>query len=363
MRNEIIASDENFLRLLVYDRLADTPPHAAMTEPKRIIGGSPDHPEDSVVQFPCGLYIDPKNGEIYVLSNDIEQTLSIFPRDAQGNVPPPRWLRVPIETFGVAVDEEGQEMYVTVQHPGAVLAFHKMAQANDAPIRILEGPRTLLADAHGIAIDTKNQWMFVSNHGANSYGQDGKHFGLMPHFVQGNGVPGWNIWDYPTQRRTTVPGSGVFHPSSITVHPLKASGDAPPIRVIQGPKTQLNWPAHIFLDTEHGELFVANDVGNSVLVFRATDRGDAAPLRVLKGPKARIQNPSGVYVDTKNEELVVSNIGNNAITVYPRTASGDTAPLRTIRSGPLGKRARAPILIKPGGVTYDTKREEILVPN
>lgn len=54
-------------------------------------------------------------------------------------------------------------------------------------------------------------------------------------------------------------------------------------------------------------------------------------------------------------------MGNHTATVYRRTASGNVAPLRTIRSAPLGKLALA--IGNPGAVGYDSKREEILVPN
>jgi hypothetical protein len=66
-------------------------------------------------------------------------------------------------------------------------------------------------------------------------------------------------------------------------------------------------------------------------------------------------------VDAKNKELWVSNLGNSSATVYPLTASGDAAPLRTIRSAPRDK-----ISLKFGktqAVAYDSKREQILVPN
>jgi hypothetical protein len=120
-------------------------------------------------------------------------------------------------------------------------------------------------------------------------------------------------------------------------------------------------PSHLFLDQERGELFVANDMGNSILVFDASASGDAAPKRVLKGPRTQIQNPTGVFVDLKNDELWVASFGNRAATVFHRTAEGDTPPLRVIRNGP----ADAPALMigNPGAIGYDTKREEILVPN
>ena len=362
-RNEIIASDENILRLMVYDRLANTPPSATMTEPKRIIGATPDNPEDSVVQYPCGLYIDPQNGDLYSLTNDIGQTLSVFSRDARGNAPAKRTLRIPIGSFGIAVDEGRQEMFVTVQHPATVLVFHKQAEGKQAPVRILEGRRTQLADPHGVAVDQKKQLLFVTNYGAVSYSKDpeGKLFGMMDHFNQENGRPGWTIWNVQNVWRNIEPGSGKYFDPSITVYPLEASGNVAPLQVIQGPKTQLNWPGHLSVDADHGELFVANDVGDSILVFRVSDRGNVAPLRVLKGAKTGLKNPTGVFVDTKNDELVVSNMGNHSITVYPREASGDAAPIRIIRSGPLG--TSGPMLVKPGGVSYDTKRDEILVPN
>ena len=123
----------------------------------------------------------------------------------------------------------------------------------------------------------------------------------------------------------------------------------------------MNWPAGIAADPEREELYVANDAGDSILVFSADARGDATPIRTLKGPRSGIKNPTGLFLDKKNDELWVSNFGNHTATVYKPTASGDTPPLRTIRSGPLGEPSL--MIGNPGSVAYDTKREEILVPN
>ena len=38
--NEIVLQDENLGQIMVYDRQENTPPKAALSEPKRIIGGS-----------------------------------------------------------------------------------------------------------------------------------------------------------------------------------------------------------------------------------------------------------------------------------------------------------------------------------
>ena len=322
--NEIVLQDENLFQIMVYDRMANTPPTGRLTEPKRIIGG-----HETKVEFNCGLYIDPKTGDIYSVNNDTLDTLSVFSRNARGNVHPDRTLHTPHGTYGIAVNEETQELYLTIQHQNAIVVHRKIAQGEEKPIRILEGAHVGLADPHGIGIDTKNQLMFVANYG--------------------------------NAKNNKVPGSGTFVAPSINVYSLKASGDTPPLRVITGPQTQLNWPAHVYVDQEHGEVFVANDGESSILVFHVADDGDVAPTRVLKGPKTQIKNPTGIFVDTVHDELVVANMGNHSATVYPRAASGDTPPARTIRSGPLGKAALQ--IGNPGSVAYDTKRDAIITPN
>ena len=339
--NEVVMTDENLFQVLVYDRLANTPPTANMTEPKRVIRG-----QRTKIEFQCGLYIDPQSGDIFAVNNDTVDTLVIFSRNAKGDAAPDRELHTPHGTFGIAVDERKQEMFLTVQHSSSVVVYRKLAQSTDAPLRYLQGNRTRLADPHGIALDTKNNLLYVVNHGNHREFQMGD--GARP------GAPAM-----PTRR--VVPGSGRNLPSSITVFPIDAQGDTPPLRVIEGPKTQLNWAAGITIDPERDELFVANDAGDAVLVFRASASGAVAPIRTIRGPRSGIKNPTGLFLDTKNDELWVSNFGNHTTTVYKPTASGDAPPLRTIRSGPVGRPAL--MIGNPGSVAYDSKREEILVPN
>ena len=123
----------------------------------------------------------------------------------------------------------------------------------------------------------------------------------------------------------------------------------------------MDWAAAISLDPETGNLYVANDVGNSVLVFKGTDSGDVAPTQVIKGDKTGLSRPVGVAVDAKNREVWVSNMGNSSATCYSLKASGDATPVRTIRSAPLGRSSMK--FGKPQAVAYDSKRELYLVPN
>ena len=241
---------------------------------------------------------------------------------------PKRELYTPHGTFGISVDEDAGEMYLTVQHQNSVVVYPKAAAGEDKPLRELVGPKTQLEDPHGIAIDYKNGLMFVSNHG--------------------NAI-------------VEATDSGKFEPPSITVYPLKASGDTAPLRIIEGARTRLDWPAGMRVDSEHGELYVANDGESSIIVFKITDSGNVAPTRVIRGPKTHVLNPTDVYVDLRHNEIWAANMGNHSAVVFPRTASGDVAPLRVIRSAPIEKKALA--IGNPGAVAYDRNRDEILAPN
>ena len=351
VNDEVIFTDENLFQLLVYDRKANSSPTGGLTEPKRIIGGL-----NTKIEFNCHVYVDPKNGDLYTISHDSDgMPMTIFNRQAKGNVAPTRELDVPKGTYAIAVDERAEELFFAIQHDSAVSVFRKYADRDEPPIRLLQGDKTLLGDAHGIALDTRKGEMFVSNYGYSSSRLPAQEVG------EGSGRREREKPNWPRQRSVAIAGTGKILPPSINVYPIKAHGDIPPLRVIQGPKTQLNMPSHVFLDEANGELYVANDMGDSILVFDTAASGDAAPKRVLKGPKTQIKNPTGLYVDMKNDELWVANFGAHAGVVFKRTAQGDTPPLRVIRNGPVD----APSLMigNPGAIGYDTKREEILVPN
>jgi DNA-binding beta-propeller fold protein YncE len=342
-RNEVVLQDENLFQTMVFDRTTNTPKAAAMSEPRRAIRGPATY-----LELNCAVYIDPKTGNIYSLNNDTERHMTVWDREARGNASPTWKLHTPMGAFGLAVDEETEELMITAQHESSVSWFKKTARDDEAPTGVLQGDKTLLADPHGIALDTKQNVFFVANFGSVATPR--------PNVVsQGGPGPFW-----PLGAGEMVPGSGRFLPVSITVYDKNARGNTPPIRIITGSNTQLNWPAGLFVDSERGELYVANDGGGSILVFSTSAQGNAAPIRVLKGPRTLLSYPSSVFVDLKNDEMWVANFGNHRATVYPRTAAGDTAPIREIRSAPDG--TPAPTLANVR-IDFDTKRQQILAPN
>jgi DNA-binding beta-propeller fold protein YncE len=321
--DEVVLVDTNTFAVKTFDRLENTPSNVRASVPKRVIEGP-----KTKLEFNNGLYIDPKTGDVTTVAADNDHLVT-FPHGATGDVEPTRDLRVTHRGYAIAVDEAKQQMYLTIQYPPEISVYRKNANGNDKPIRRIAGESTRLSDVHGMAIDTKNRLIFVNN---------------------------WGHVSDPL-----LAGTGRFEAPSISVYPLDADGDTPPLRVIQGSKTQLNWPAMMSLDPQTGDLFVANDLGHEILVFHTTDKGDIAPRRSLKGDKTGLSNPMGIFVDSKNKELWVANLGNSSATVYPLNASGNQPPLRTIRTAPSGKISLK--FGKPSGTAYDSKREQLLVAN
>ena len=353
----VVMTDENLHRIVEYHRLDNTPPGVTFTEPQRVIEGV-----NTNTEMLCGVYIDPQTLEVYVTNNDTVDWMPVFSREARGNVAPDRKLATPHRTWGIAADEIRQELYMTIEFPSAVVVYRKAAVGTDAPLRMLEGDATQLADARGLAVDTTNDLMFVSNHGHRRF-----YGGPAVSSMAGT----WGDWiredGFPIQTglrtlpRSHLPGLGRNELPSINIYERTASGNTAPLRVIKGPRTQLNWPGHLAVHEDRGEVFVANDAGNSILVFRASDSGDVPPIRVIRGPGTGLQNPAGLALDRVNDELWVANMGNYSATVYPMTADGDVEPLRTIRGGPPGQIGL--MIGNPGAVAYDSLRQEILVPN
>ena len=108
-----------------------------------------------------------------------------------------------------------------------------------------------------------------------------------------------------------------------------ADGEEAPLRVIQGPHTQIKGTAgggndKVSVDPANNEIYIPIDTAK-VLVFDRTANGDVAPKRVLRGITGAIA------VDPIHNVLVVNTA--NAMNIFDRTVSGDVKP-KAVISGP-----------------------------
>jgi DNA-binding beta-propeller fold protein YncE len=334
--DRVVFSDENRHSLLVYDRSAGGA-STDVTEPRNWVFGP-----KTLLGYIAGVEVDPKRKEFYTVNNDSGDRMTVFSYDDHGNVQPRRSLVLPHQSWDVSLAPGRDEIAITVQQSNAISLFKRTATGTAAPIRTIRGLATELEDPHGLYFDETHNELIVANHG--NWTQ------IRPYS--------------PYDPLTTDVGeykSGAFHPSAITFHAADANGDVPPLRTVEGDLTGLNWPMGIDVDLTHDEIAVANYGDSSVRVFRRAGKGNVQPVRVLRGALTHIVGPVSVAIDTKNEELWVANYGDHSAVVFSRTASGNVRPKRIVRNAP--KDTPTCGFTNASAAAYDSKRDEILVPN
>ena len=334
--NRVIFSDENRHSLLVYDRAAGESSNDP-TEPIQWVFGP-----KTQLGFIAGVEVDPNRREFYTVNNDAGDRMMVFSYDDQGNAQPRRTLTLPHQSWDVALASARDELAITIQQSNAVSIFKRTATGHDAPVRTISGLATELHDPHGVFFDDTHNELVTANHG--NWTQ------LRPYTSYDALVT--DVGEYKP---------GAFQQPSIVVHKADANGDVKPLRVMAGGQTGLNWPMGIDVDLMHDEIAVANYGDSSVRVFRRGDTGNVRPVRVLRGALTQIVGPVSVAVDVKNDELWVANYGDHTAVVFPRTASGNVRPRRIIRNAP--KDAPTCGFTNASAAAYDSKRDEILVPN
>ena len=155
-----------------------------------------------------------------------------------------------------------------------------------------------------------------------------------------------------------------FYLQGILTFRGSANGDEAPIRVISGPRTQIDNPTRIALDPVNDEIYIPMD--DRLLVFARDAQGDVAPIRTIEGPDTEM-SAGVVQVDPVNNLVIVGGFNvargrgsaaqaargqvlsgdssgrGGQILIFDRTASGNAKPLRIIR-GPNSKLARVGLI-------------------
>ncbi|MEP6880940.1 MAG: hypothetical protein ABI866_03050, partial [Dokdonella sp.] len=112
---------------------------------------------------------------------------------------------------------------------------------------------------------------------------------------------------------------GGYPPSSSSNHPVSqfsafSQGNAAPIRQIAGAMTQLNGPANISYEPIEGLLYVSDFWGQAIRVFPAFASGNSPPLRIINPPILG-QPRANVPLPGQDELLVIGS--NCCIFTFP----------------------------------------------
>src|SRR5215469_3434764 len=121
-----------------------------------------------------------------------------------------------------------------------------------------------------------------------------------------------------------------MHPQ-IAAFARLAKENSPPVRALEGQKTLISRTMHGFgYDGMHDEIVVTSPLAQAVLFFKGDSNGETPPVRVIQGPHTQIDGPPDlgndrVTVDPVNDEVYVPAVPSS-ILVFDRKSNGDVPP-------------------------------------
>ena len=249
---------------------------------------------------PAGVAVDTVNNEILVANIS---SIAAYSLAASGNDAP---LRDPItgadtelaQPIGLAVDTVNKE--IVVANSDSITVYSRTATGNVIPLRIIQGPATGLLNPAGLAVDTINDEILVANIG--SIAVDSSSITVYSRTANGNEAPLRTISGaatglaHPIGLAVDTVNNEILvtNSSSITVYARTAIGNVAPLRVppLSGGLTELDRPLGLGIDAVNNGVLVANFNSNAVTVYDQTASGNAAPLRVIEGPATGLKGPA-----------------------------------------------------------------------
>ncbi len=209
-----------------------------------------------------------------------------FAGDANGQEEPIRAIQGPqTGEIGSRLDIDVIHNEIVTYADDTIKIFPLGADGDVASLRVIEGPDTMLRNTYGIAVDPVNDVIII---GINRYQRDTVNGGIL-------------IFD-----RT-------------------ASGNVPPVGVIQGPKSEIIRINQIQTYPER-DLIVAAMPGiinqmepeqAFVGVWSIHDNGDIPPLyKIPIGETTGMKKPFGVVLNRAEREVIVSDMRNQGVLVF-----------------------------------------------
>ncbi|MBI2817185.1 MAG: hypothetical protein HYX72_09625 [Acidobacteria bacterium] len=256
--------------------------------------------------------------------------IAAFARLAQGNIPPTRAIAgqaalLSRSLHDIRYDAINDEILVANGHAQAILVYRGAADGEEAPIRIIQGSKTMLNDPDRLDVDPIHNEIFVPD-------REGKQ---------------------------------------ILVFPRNGIGDVAPIRVLKGPATQLERAGALVVDPVHNLLVVGlpySDTGSSppagsLLIFQRTDAGNTPPSRIIRGPKTGIIRINQMAVYSPRKVVIAAQPGKIEemepdgafVGVWSLDDNGDVPPRWKLIAGPKST------MKKPRGVALDPKNKTVII--
>ncbi len=292
--DEIVAIDNNHNQILTYARLAN-----GITPPLRTITGlatNVDFPAAVFVDTAKDeIYVGDNeiSDRITVHSRTASGNLTPL-RMINARLPTSdkRYSNGIMHLFGLWGDPARQEVVTTSQIGNNIATWDMHGGSSGIPKRNIQGKNTGLADPRGVSIDTVHGEIITITDGHLQGGVAPPSIRVYKRDADGDVAP-IRVIEGPSTLLEYA-GKGLFldtvhdeiytamSNNAILVFPRTASGNAAPTRVLSGKLTGLDHPTGVFVDSEHDEVVVSNWENFSITVYPRTANGDVAPIRTIR---------------------------------------------------------------------------------
>ncbi len=266
--------------------------------------------------------------------------IAAFPRLAEANAKPTRAIAgqhtlITRTIHDMAYDPVRDEIVVPQFYLQGILTFRGSANGDEAPLRVISGPRTQIANPARIALDPVHNEIYIP--------MDDRLL-VFPRDAQGNVAPSRVIEGPDTQMSAGVvqvdPVNNLIIVGGFNV----AGGRGDAARAARG---------QVLSDDRSGR-------GGQILIFDRTASGNAKPLRIIRGPNSQLRRV-GLMAVYPPRQLIVAGVPtgektspDNYVGVWSELDDGDVPPRWRI-GGPNS------VLRQVRGVTLDPKNKSVIV--
>ncbi|OFW36713.1 MAG: hypothetical protein A3J28_10485 [Acidobacteria bacterium RIFCSPLOWO2_12_FULL_60_22] len=205
-------------------------------------------------------------------------------------------------THDIGIDSVKDEIVVPNPFAEAILIYRGGANGDEPPIRVIQGPKTMIGYTDNVAVDSVHGEIFAAQ----------------------------------------------FRTDAVLVFSRDANGNVPPIRILRGPKTKLDRPFRVDVDPANNLLAVTTIQG--LWIFNRTDNGDVAPRQIIAGPKTGIGGENSLIMKplfypqgrkifvaggTKYGAQGEDGLRGGRISIWKYEDNGDVAPWAVLPSTPV----------------------------
>jgi len=258
-----------------------------------------------------------KRDELYV-TNPFAQAILAFRGDSKGADPPIRIIQGPKTMLGsedtLAIDDVNNEILIPSRD--YVLVFPIDGNGDIAPLRVIKGAENGWRTGGGIEVDPIHNVLVTDGHPFRPRGAagEGGGGGGRNQAARGEGGGGGE-------------GETAYNASrdTIFIFDRTANGETKPLRVIRGPHTGIKAIRQMAMYPKGGYILIAQITDGGIATpdgafiggWSINDEGDVPPRWKIDAKSSNIlTKPRGITLNPKNKEVIVSDMRLNAVLTF-----------------------------------------------